>query len=73
MATVIVCDLCGKPLTIDDRAEFKIKKFIRFGGYQYIDAHDSCVKKLLNAVEHRKQKQEFEDRPPCGSTSQTDV
>lgn len=64
MATVTVCDLCGKPLTCDDGAEFRIKKFVRFGGWQYIDAHETCVKKLLNAAEHI---------PPNGSTSQTDV
>lgn len=56
MATITVCDLCGKPITdIRTTCHYKVKRrwfgFPPDSGWDYITAHDSCVKKLLDAVD----------------------
>ena len=50
----VICDLCGKPLDIHSNGRwFKIKDY-QFHAFMWewtrIDAHDECVKRLLNAV-----------------------
>ncbi len=47
-----VCDLCGKEIVTGDYREFKIKE--RRGWLESywvkLDAHDECVRKLVDAV-----------------------
>ena len=54
MATIHVCDLCGKILPWgSDRKQYRIKEFWSLGpdsGWAELEVHDSCVKKLLEAV-----------------------
>ena len=53
MGYVRVCDLCGKPLHEVGKT-YKIKKrwysWPADSGWETIEAHDECVRKLLNAV-----------------------
>ena len=63
MGYVRVCDLCGKPLQEIGR-EYKIKKrwysWPADSGWETIDAHDECVKKLLNARDDQREAEEGE-------------
>lgn len=49
-----VCDLCGKEMTsFDKQRHFKIKEYFRRfpeWGWIKIDAHDECVRELVDAV-----------------------
>ena len=54
MAYVLVCDLCGKPLTSEESSEhYKIKK-LRFSWHESwwetIDIHKQCREKLFGLV-----------------------
>ena len=55
----IICDLCGKPLDIHGNGRrFKIKDYqfhMFVWEWTLIDAHDECVKRLLNAVAEKKE------------------
>lgn len=55
MAYIHVCDLCGKPLTFsDDYSEYRIKKRWCLGpdhGWERIDAHNDCIKRMYEAKE----------------------
>ena len=63
MGYIRVCDLCGKPLQEVGR-EYKIKKrwygWPADSGWETIDAHDECVKKLLNALDDQREAEEGE-------------
>ncbi len=51
MGYIRVCDLCGKPLHEEGR-EYRIRRrwclWYEYG-WETIDAHDECVRKLLDA------------------------
>lgn len=57
MSTIVHCDLCGKPMT-DFSRTFKVKE-LKGSWYDFswttIDVHDACIKKLMDAVEERKE------------------
>lgn len=64
---IVICDLCGKPINPlgYKRATYKIKRAWRSsslheGGWAVIDAHDECVKKLLDACDARREAEEDE-------------
>lgn len=53
MGYIRVCDLCGKQLYGNDQ-EYKIKRRWDSGpdsGWEKIECHDDCVKKLLSCVD----------------------
>lgn len=54
MGVIHVCDLCGKPLGLDDYCKkYKIKEEWTSWwehGWSTIEAHDECVRKLLDGV-----------------------
>lgn len=55
MGVIHVCDLCGKPLGLDGyKKKYKIKEETTslWGehGWVTIEAHDECVRKLLDGV-----------------------
>lgn len=57
MAYVRVCDLCGKPLQSIGK-KYRIKeRWVSWweSGWITIDAHDECVKKLLNALDDQRE------------------
>lgn len=58
MGYIRVCDLCGKPLHEVGR-EYKIKKrwyaWPADSGWETIDAHDECVKRLLNSLDDQRE------------------
>ena len=66
---VVVCDLCGKCITdVDGSKRFKIKEYKsdRYcGGWEKIDAHESCIEKLFEA-------KQIDRQPPSGGSSQQD-
>lgn len=50
MSVIRCCDLCGKPLMSKSYKRYKIKRewySYPFGGWERIEAHDDCVRKLL--------------------------
>lgn len=54
MANIKICDLCGKRIdTYDDVAIYRIqRKIFRLAitpFWEEIDAHESCVKRLMSA------------------------
>lgn len=54
--TQVLCDICGKPIEREGR-EFKIKERIwhwDFFYWDHLDAHDECVKMLVQAKRERK-------------------
>ena len=58
MAYIHVCDLCGKPLSFSDNySEYRIKKkwyaWPCDHGWERIDAHNDCVKRLYEAEDSR--------------------
>ena len=54
MSYQLICDLCKKPLRSGGRAfKFKIKEeWCSWDdhGWNYIDVHEDCLKKLLNGT-----------------------
>lgn len=62
MSTIRCCDLCGKPLIAKSYTRYKIKRewyaypFDR--GWERIEAHDDCVRELLNKRVPPKEKPE---------------
>lgn len=67
MAMQMMCDLCGKPIIGSARNPrcFKVKELTTSWHeqwWQYIDVHDECVRKLLNAVDDQ-------NKPPVGESS----
>lgn len=59
MSTVHVCDLCGKPMSLDNQGGYyKIKKHWTSWwehGWVRIEAHDECVKRLLGALDDKRE------------------
>lgn len=55
----ILCDLCGEPIKAEPRRLFKIKELKSswelFGGWEYIIAHDECVKAVAAAARERNE------------------
>lgn len=55
--TQTICDICGEPITSDGRS-FKIKECLGLfeGGFfwETIDAHDKCVRMLIEAKKERE-------------------
>ena len=56
----ILCDLCGEPIKGEQRRHFKIKEFKPrfddiFNGWEYIVAHDECVKAVAAAARERNE------------------
>ena len=67
MAMQMLCDLCGKPIigSSGNPRCFKVKELTASWHerwWQYIDVHDECVRKLLNAVDDR-------NKTPVGESS----
>ena len=64
---VVVCDLCGKRIAgFDHLKRFKIKEYKPdryYGGWEKIDAHESCIEKLFEA-------KQINHQPPSGGSSQ---
>lgn len=63
MSCIHMCDLCGKPMSIDGRGVncYKIKeRWTRWGehGWITIEAHDECVRELLDNAYARKRAME---------------
>lgn len=57
MGHITVCDLCGKPLQGVGK-EYRIKErwySWHESGWITIVAHDECVKRLLNALDDRRE------------------
>ena len=60
MSNQVICDLCGKPITSGSDIEeykYKIKKrwyLWEESGWQYIDVHESCRKKLFDVIDRSK-------------------
>ena len=66
--TQTLCDLCGKPIERDGR-EFKIKECIWLWDYfcwTRLDAHDKCVKMLVQAK--REREKDANDKDPEDGT-----
>lgn len=66
MSLVAICDLCGRPLSADEARVFKIKELKiswHERGWENIDAHNECIRKLLQAAHSLT--------PPTGGTSET--
>lgn len=56
----LICDLCGEPIKYVGRM-FKIKELKSFGPEWHwvkLDAHNECVKKILNAKMNGGEKNE---------------
>lgn len=59
MGTIHVCDLCGKPLPLDEGRfgsgykKYKIKERYPFGWefrWETIEVHEECLRKLMNSA-----------------------
>ena len=59
MGAIHVCDLCGKPLPLDegrfgsDYKMYKIKERYPFGWefrWKTIEVHEECLRKLMNSA-----------------------
>lgn len=66
MSTIHVCDLCGKPMQLDYQGcQYRIKKHWTSWwewehGWVTIEAHDECVKRLLDALDDKRKAEEGE-------------
>ena len=68
-----VCDLCGKPITIEDCGKnWEVRQMVRTsngsGKMVTLDVHDACVEKIINAEKFNQLWEEAE----CDSDSTTD-
>lgn len=62
MSYIRVCDLCGKPMSEIGKT-YRIKeRWYSFheNGWTTIEAHDECVKRLLNALDDQREAEEGE-------------
>ena len=68
MGNQVICDLCGKPICNNndyERYKYKVKKkwwLWTESGWSHIDVHESCRRKLFDAVKKLN--------PPSGGSSQ---
>ena len=64
MSTIHVCDLCGKPMPLDYQGyHYRIKNHWKSWwelGWVRIEAHDECVKQLLDACDDNREAAEGE-------------
>lgn len=58
MGYIKVCDLCGKPMR-ETGKKYRINSWYE-SGWTKIDAHDECVKRLLNALDDKREVKEGE-------------
>lgn len=62
MSYIRVCDLCGKPLPLDDGGrKFKIKEhWTGFLGSSWItvEVHDECLRRLFDALDDKREEEE---------------
>ena len=61
MGYIRVCDLCGKPIRETGKT-YRIKErwHLWYSGWTTIEAHDECVKRLLNALDDQREAEEGE-------------
>ena len=62
MGYIKVCDLCGKPMQEAGKT-YRIKErwcLWHESGWTTIEAHDECVKRLLNALDDKREAEEGE-------------
>ena len=66
MATIKLCDLCGKPLDKAANTKYKVKREWESWpcdrGWETIEVHDECVFRLLSAVKEKKGDGHIADR-----------
>lgn len=64
MAYQLICDLCGKPIIDGANKRYRIKeRWVSWyeSGWVTIDAHEECVKKLIDSVKENKEEKENEN------------
>jgi hypothetical protein len=62
MGYIKVCDLCGKPMReVGKTYRIKERWYSWYeSGWTTIEAHDECVKRLLNALDDEREAEEGE-------------